>query len=490
MGRFFYKCFILKWIGCVAFGLTALLSAASVRDMALSLEEAEQVALTENKQLKELEELYKRAKEGKLAAIADYLPKLEAISEGYRTQEVQKLTSQSKNSFLTQLSLTQSLLSTDKYYDIKLAELMVKQLEILLKSLVNDILFDVRDQYYKLISIEKQVLIAQTHVEILNILSKRVEDRLAIGTTTSFEVNQSKVALSNALSLYYDQVKNKKVGFNLFALYLGFDPGRIKLVLKEKEIPLYSIEDIHSKLDRFKTLFTKEPISYGLIYQEDYLARKEGVMHTLFTPKEYHYWEDITLKYRPALMQAENHVHIAHEKVNKMKGKYAPSLDFVANFGGAPSPYFFYPTSNLTNQTFEWGVGFELKWLLFDSLKREREVKMARFETRSKKHALGLEVQRAFKDVRDEIAKMEDATANYVSSEGVVALAEQMLAQAEERVEIGTISIFDYQYAVDSFVQAENIFTTSQYNLISAYVGLRHASGIDVERGKQYYEGK
>lgn len=448
----------------------------------LSVEEAEHIALRENAQLRELEELYLRAKEGRQVAIAEYLPKLEAISEAYRINRKQPtLPEPSQSAFMTQLTLTQSILSTDKIYDIKIAELLVQQLEILVKSMVNDILMEVRDQYYKQVLLEKQTLIASSHVEILQILSRRVDDRFKIGTATSFEVNQSKVALSNALSLYYNKVKEKKVGFNQFAVYLGFDPGRVDLGIKDQEIPLASIEEIQSKIVKFRELFTNESIKYGFIYQPSFLSEKERLIHTLFTPQEYTYWETVTLKYRPALMMAKNGVAIAGQETDKMKGRYAPEVDFVAGVGGTPTPYNFYPSSQFGNQTFQWGVGVNLRWLLFDSLKRERKVKMAGLNTRAKKYQLTYEQQEAFKQVRDAMASIEDAVSSFVTSEGSLMLAEQMVAQAEERVEIGTLSIFDYQYAIDSFIAAENIFSQSKYDLMRAYIGLRHASGIDVK---------
>ncbi|PCI76211.1 hypothetical protein COB21_04695 [Candidatus Aerophobetes bacterium] len=459
--------------------------------MEISVEQSEEIALSENAQLRQIEELYMRSKQGKQVAIADYLPKLEAVSEGYRTQQKQHtVQGQNNNSFLTQLSLTQALLSTDKFFDIKIAELLVKQLEILLKSMVNDILFEVRDQYYKLVLIEKQTLIAQSHVEILSILSRRVDDRFTIGTATSFEVNQSKVALSNSLSAYYKKVKERKVNFNQFSVFLGFDPGRVAIGIKDKEIPLESIEDIQSKLERFRQIFTDEPVKFGFIYAPDFLEHKESLVHQLFNPQEYTYWEDITLKKRPALLRARNAIAIASKEGDKMKGRYAPEMEFVATLGGLPTPYQFYPSSGLGNQNFQWGVGVNVRWLLFDSLKRERKIKMASLETSSKRYALTRQVQEAFKDVRDEIAKIEDAVASFVTSEGSLLLAEQMVAQAEEKVEIGTLSIFDYQYAVDSFIEAENIFTQSQYDLIQSYIGLRHASGIDVEKWEGHYGEK
>jgi len=112
---------------------------------------------------------------------------------------------------------------------------------------------------------------------------------------------------------------------------------------------------------------------------------------------------------------------------------------------------------------------------------RERQISSNKAAAQAERSKLNDQIQEALKDVRDQIFSIENAIATNVSSEGTVKLAKQALAQAEEKFEIGYISIFDYQIAVNNYIEAMNIYFDSQFELIDSYYLLRHATGIDVK---------
>ncbi|MCP5506085.1 MAG: TolC family protein [Chlamydiales bacterium] len=448
--------------------------------MTLDLDKAVSLAMEHNQHLKEVESLVEKARYGYLASISDWLPKLELISQAYQTQHDQIGGSNAKSSFLTQLVLTQTLFSSSTYYNIQLSSLVYKELELINLSLVNDILYDVRRTYYQVILDQRQLETARTHVEILKTLAQRMEERYQIGTATSFDVNQSQVAVANALSVYYKSLKKLKLDLNLLEKVLGYDPGSVVIEISEETIPIESVPFLDEKLKGKKEVFLEMTSSYGFIFPRSNPEEQENMVDHLFSDQEIHDWEKKALLLRPDLKKAENHWKIANKNVAKEKGKYFPKVDLEVSYGGEPTPFDEYPRSRFNNQSFQWGVGINLKWDLFDSFKRERTIRAAEAKSQAEKFSWNYQVQKAFQEVRDQIFSIENAIAITLSSEGNVKLAEQTLAQAGEKLEIGYISIFDYQISVNNFIEAKYIYDDSQFALIDAYYQLRHASGVDV----------
>lgn len=450
--------------------------------LSLSLERAEALALENNKSLNELRYLVEEARLGYLIKVADYLPKLELISQGFQTQHDQMQGSENKSSFVTQFVLTQKIFSSDIYYNIKIADLVYNELKILYLSGLNDLLYQVRRAYYKIVWDHQDLETMKTKVEVLRELALRMEERYGIGTTTSFDVNQAQVAVSNALAEYYTSKKILKVDQDALVKLLGEDPGSLDLVIEEKEIPLSQVPDLKKLMQRGEGIFLKSPVASGFILPPNNPEAQKRYLDALYTPDEMEGWERLSLSYRPELRRAENAWKIAEKKVSQARGKYLPDLEFEMNYGGEPTPFDEYPRSNFRNQSFQWGVGVTLRWNLFDSLKREKEIRAAKAKSHAEHCSWERQKEQTLLEVRDQLFSIENAMATKLSSEGNVRLAKQTLAQAGERLEIGTLSIFDYQIAVNQLVEAKNIYDRSQFELIDAYYQLRHASGIDVEK--------
>jgi outer membrane protein len=454
----------------------------SEETLQLSLFQAEELALSNNQQVQEVESLVEKARFGHLVSISDWLPKLELISQAFQTQHDQIGGSNNKSTFLTQFLLTQTLFSATKYYNLQITNLLYKELEWVKQGILNDVLYDIRSAYYKIILDKNQIETAATHVEVLKALALQMEMRLGIGTATTFDVNQLQVAVSNALSIYYKALKTLKVDLDIFTKLLGYDPGSIKVEIQEESIPLESILFLREKLSQQQEVFLKTPIASGLIFPSSNPERQIEWINQLFSYEEIKGWEEVAIKFRPDLLQAESQWKIALKQVSKARGEYLPKVEFQANYGGMPTPFDEYPRSSFSNQDFEWGVGVTLKWNLFDSFKRERKISANKAEAQAEKSNLNAQVQEALKEVRDQIFSIENAIATNVSSQSTVKLARQALAQAEEKLEIGYISIFDYQIAVNNYIEAMNIYFNSQFELIDSYYLLRHATGIDVKR--------
>lgn len=443
----------------------------------LSLEQAERYALENNNEVKEMEQLLEKAKQGHLESISRWLPKLTAISQAYRTQIPPIPEASTTSSFLTQISLTQEIFSADAYYGVKLSELAEEQFSLLLDAATNDTLYALRRAYYK-IALDQSLLYAtEEQVRLLSELAKKMTSKYEVGEAILYDVNQSRVAITNATARYYQAVRDIKSDRDRLADVLGLDPMARQVVLETEDIPLEAIPDLAQKLREVEPIFAAQQ-EEGLIFEESFVKNQAERMGHLFTQEEIAHWEKLSEEYRPDLRVSENAVAIAAESIKLKQGEYLPSIRGVAGYGGAPTPYFFNLSDRLTNEQFHWGVGLELNWMLFDGLGRERRIKRAKAEKSAKWFGYQKSLQAAHTEVRYQIYEIEEAISRYLTSSANVKLAEKTVQLALDQLEVGYITIFDYLISIDSLTQARNICAQSRYDLLIAYYGLRHAAGI------------
>jgi outer membrane protein TolC len=191
-------------------------------------------------------------------------------------------------------------------------------------------------------------------------------------------------------------------------------------------------------------------------------------------------WEDKALVYQPNLKVYENYLKIADKEVSKRRGEFLPSLSLNVNYGGNPTTVQNLPSSSFGNQTMQWAVGIQVDWLLFDGLGRVRRLNEAKCEKRAKAFQYRQERQNTYAGVRKRIFEIEESVASYVTADANVKLAEQTVTLANDQVEVGYATVFDYQVTVNDFIQAVNNKNQARYALLKAYYGLRHVTGIDL----------
>lgn len=447
----------------------------------LTLDQAETIALEQNNQVNALRELYKKAKEGKLESYSKWMPKITAMSDMYAASEKQVFTN-AKSAFLTQLSLTQSIIEMDSYYNVKIAKLVEEQLKLLLNAAIIDTLFEVRSLYYQVILDYETIEAAKEKIELLVSLSKKMEERYEIGTSILYNVNQSKVAIANATTEYYEAIKKQKIDRDLLVSALGFDPGSVEISFVNLRIPVEDIPILKEKLHQLKAIFEDNELDLNRkIYTDNYPQSELRKTKQLFSKSEMTFWENKALKLQPNLKVYANELAIAKKETAKKLGEYAPKLSLNINYGGNPTDQIFVPATRFNNQKFEWGVGLQFRWMLFDSLGRERRVKQARYQAKSKEFEYKKGLQKTYTNVRRQIYSIEESVANFVTAEANVKLATQTVGLASDQLEIGYATIFDYQITVNSLIQALNNKNKARYDLINAYFGLRHACGVDLE---------
>ncbi len=473
-----------KWFSCCIAILSLIIRGYSDDPVVLSsltLEQAEMIALEKNHQVQTLRALYQKAVEGKLESYSKWMPTLSAFSDMYVANKKQVFTN-SKSAFLTQFTLSQSILEMDKYYDVKIAKLVQEQLKLLLNAAIIDTLFEVRSLYYLVILDYESIAAAEDKVELLTSLANRMKDRYEVGTTILYNVNQSQVAIANAMAAYYEVVKAQKVNMDRLVSAMGFDPGNCQIQFAKLEIPVDTIPLLGEKLCHLRSLFEEDGLKADQkLFTKSYPLTEIHKIKALFSKPEISYWESKAKKYDPTLSASEKEVVIARREVSKGYGEYIPKVTLNVNYGGNPTDQLFVPATSFSSQTFEWGVGLQFKWMIFDSLGRERRIKQARYQKKAKESQYKKELQKTYENVRKQIFSIEEAISSFVTADANVRLATQTVDLANDQLDIGYVTIFDYQITVDGLVQALNHRNKARYEIINAYYGLRHASGADLE---------
>lgn len=404
----------------------------------LTLQQAEEIALCNNPQILAAEELIERARQGKLEAISKWLPQISLLSQGFRTQKPLTFFQIDRSAFYTQVSLTQAIVSSEYFYDVRIAELLINQFDELLRAARNDILLQTRI-LYNLVALDRRKLAtAEEHINLLTLLRDQMEGKFNIGEATAYNVNQAKVALANVKNDYYDAIKNLKSHEDELAQALGIDPVENCYQFDQREIQLVDVP--HWSVCE---------------------------------------WIAIADARRPDIMLSQTALNIAQQQVKKRKGEYLPTVSLLGGYGGSQTPYLELPSSRFTNQNFNWGVGISLNWDIFDGWGRERRIRKAKHEQAAVGFDATKTMQMAHTEVLTQLYRIEDAKQKLQTARETLELAEETLQQAISQLEIGYITLFDYMISVDGLVFAKTALDQSRFELTSAYYSLLHACGKD-----------
>jgi outer membrane protein len=458
----------MRWILLFAMTLGALGGLE-----ALTLQEAEEIALANNPQVQASEQLIEMARQGRLDAISKWLPQLNIYTQGFKTQTTIPLLKVTKPSaFLTELTLTQTLFSTQVLYQIGISSILIEQFERLLEAAKNDVLYQTRTLYFQVALDHKKVKTAEEHIDLLSYLSDRMQGKYNIGEATAYNVNQARVAVANVTDAYYKTVQMLKSHEDELSKTLGYDPVDSLFTFNQEDIDVLQIPELAEKVKAAESIFQEE-----CILKSQFVAMQNRIMDKIFSKAEFSKWNGFADEHRPDILLSQANVKLAEETVKLKRGEYWPTVSLLGNYGGAMTPYFFAPSTQFNNQNFQWAIGFSVNWTIFDGTGRERRVRKARAESRAVKFTAKKVTQAAHTDVREQLYSMQKAMAQYVTSAANYKLAQQTLEQAKSQLDIGFTTIYDYLISVDGLIRAKTAQDEGRFDLLSSYYALLHASG-------------
>ncbi len=447
---------------------------------AFSLQEAETLALQTNPHIKSAEELVEKARQGRLESVSKWLPKLSLLSQYFRTQVPLTLLGLNQpNEFYTQFTVSQTVFALDLIQDLKITSLGVKQFDYLLQAARNDVLFQVRLLYYLVALDHKKISTAKEHIRLLNYLSDKVEYKYQIGEATLYNVNQAKVAAINVTDSYYLAFQHLKTNQDELTKTLGFDPSEPPASYTQEDLPFEAIAALADKVKAAESIFNenRDRKKEAKILKEGFSELENQILERIFPLEEFVKWRQVADSVRPDILLSKTYLQMAHQSVVKSRSDYYPKLQFLFNYGGAPSPYIEQPSTHFNNQEMQWGAGLSLNWNLFDGLGRERRIQRAKAEERAVGFDAKKVIQAAHADVREQLYRMEKAIAKYLTASANLKLANETLKQADSQLDIGYINIYDYMISVDGLIRAQTALDEGKFELLISYYSLLHASG-------------
>lgn len=454
----------------------------------LSLEDAEEIALEYNKALLIAKEGTVQAVERRSQAISRFLPEIGYRGE-FRDLDKKELFlnvfdpirpfTPSHQGYSSIFELNQPIFSTDLIFALKSRGLEAQLYNQTQANTKNELLLAVRDRYYEVMFYEKALVIERENIQYLSYALEQEQGKLESGSSTPFEVNQSKVSVANAISLYYATLKKLKNARNAFILTLGIDPLlEPEIHLKEEHMPIESIPLLAAKLKELETKYHYRNDTFPSY--SDFALHIEQLENaqklTAFTPDEVQEYLDQALSLRPDLLARKLQVGVAEQEVNSKLGTYLPQVSGYVRYSYndvymGPKPF--------GQEDYNWSGGIVLSWNIFDSLLREHKIREARSVRSSSRISYDKEWQRIEVEIRNGLYQLEEAMLTYLSATQAVFVAEQAREQAQDKLHFGRIAPLEYRDSVNQLSQARNQQNQASFDLLAAYYQVRYATGID-----------
>lgn len=452
----------------------------------LSLQDAEQVALENNKQYLISKESTYQAASRKNQAISRFLPALGLKAEFREITPKEAFFNVFTGKFpfthqgySTIFQLDQPLFSTDLIFGFTSKKYEETAVRFNQANTQNELLKAVRDSYYAVVAAQISVAINRENVEYLSYALQKEKERLQAGGATPFEVNQSKTAVANAVSEYYTSLRVLKNARNNLILNLGVDPLLEPIMkLSQCNIPFLSIPELSLKMEEVQKNYGYRLDDFSTTYDFTHQIRAidQAKELILFSPKEAEIYLNEAIQNRPDLASRKILVSAAEEHLKSKQGHYAPNMQGYVRYSYndvtvGPDPFFSKPL--------HWSCGVVLSWNLFDSMLRENEIREARSQRASSRLMYDDQFQKVEVEIRNGLYQLEETIFSYLSANEAVLLAEQARFQAQEKLEYGRISPLEYRDSVNQLVLAKNLKNKASFELIAAYYELRYATGRD-----------
>ncbi|MBU6383901.1 MAG: TolC family protein [Verrucomicrobia bacterium] len=454
----------------------------------LSLADAEEIALEYNKSFLIAQESTFQAAERESQAVSRWLPALAYRAE-FRDIDKKELFFDvfsdiftfSHQGYSSIFQLSQPIFSTDLLFGLKSSQFEAQAISYAQANTKNELLLAVRDRYYAVLFYEKKLGIERENIDYLAYALEQEQGKLNAGSSTPFEVNQSKVAVANAISLYYATLKGLKNARNALVISLGIDPLlEPEICLSETVMPIETIPELAIKLQDLEQRFHYNQETFPTT--EDYLKHIDSLEYarklTLFSKAEVQEYLDLALCLRPDLQARKLQIDVANQQVNQKLGTYLPQISGYVRYSYndvelGTVPFF--------KESYDLSAGLVLTWNLFDSMLREHEVREARSVKYSSKIQYDQEWQRIEVQIRNGLYQLEEALLTYSSATQAVYVAEQARDQAKDKLKFGRIAPLEYRDSVNQLSQARNQQNQASFDLLAAYYQVRFATGIDAK---------
>ena len=317
-------------------------------------------------------------------------------------------------------------------------ELQVSAVKEQYRALLNDTLFQVKQQFAAVLLAHEKIIVQQQSVELLAEEYRQEKQRYAAGTVSQYNVLTAEVALANGKTPLITAQNEERIAKEQLRETLGFqDDNQI-------------LPDVGINLDG------------QLRYEPRIVILADTIREALAN--------------RPELKALELLSRAAQKGVDVEFAGYLPALSVYGSYGLEKDRQ----SDSLSEFDNGWRIGADLKWSIFDSFLTKGKVdsakaRLAQAQETLSKNKLSIEVE-----VRRIYSSYTEATELVQASSKVVEQGEENVRLAKSRLSAGVgtqLELLNAQYALTS---ARTNYVQALYNYIVATAGVDRVTGSAV----------
>ncbi|WP_446743268.1 TolC family protein [Silvibacterium acidisoli] len=298
------------------------------------------------------------------------------------------------------------------------------------------LIFEVASAYYKLLNARGQREAAEASLKNAQAVEEDADSRLKNGLATKPDLLEATAARAQADYDLQAALGSEEIARGQLATVLGLPPETAFDVQEIGELPMP--KDMADSVD-----------------------------HEI----------DRAFAQRPELLEQVAKVRAANGSIKKARSTYYPSLSFSGDGGLARA----YGQQDLGPgeyaQAEYWNVGMQLKWTLFDGLKRENEVAEAQAEKKA--------AQAGIDALRDQIANetwaaysdMKTALHQQQAAAALLAAADESYSSARASYGYGVRNLLDVVQAQKALAQAQSEDVLARTQLLLQVANLAFRTG-------------
>lgn len=293
------------------------------------------------------------------------------------------------------------------------------------------IIFQVASAYYRLLNARGEREAAEVSLKNAQTVEEDAENRLANGLATKPDQLEAEAARAQADYDLQAAVGAEDIASGNLATAMGLSPDtKIQVQpIAELGLPTAMTESVDREIDR-------------------------------------------AFVQRPDLMQQLARVRASEASIKRARSNYFPALSFAGDGGLARA----YGQQNLLPGSYAqgevWAVGLELKWTLFDGLRREHEIAQAKAEKKGAQAEMDALRDQIADEVWTAYSNMKTALRQEQSAAALLAASGESYEAARESYGYGVRSLLDVVSAQKALAQArsEDVYARTQLLLQVANV--------------------
>jgi len=199
------------------------------QSLSLSLDQAQQYALENNRTIKKADIAIKQAELSKWAAISNFLPQGNASYSytGYFIDSIYinafhlsiPMTPSSSMNF----QVTQSIFNLNYVVAIQLSKLGLQMSENAMEQTELSIKQSINTSYYSILLLENNKQILDKNLANVHILAKAVQSKVKVGIAEPTEADQIELTVANLENTLQSTERNIEMAYNSMRFLLGFD---------------------------------------------------------------------------------------------------------------------------------------------------------------------------------------------------------------------------------------------------------------------------